>query len=370
MMRSTTILAMTAVLTLSTGCLERKETIRVQPDGSVRIEAVFDGDVSDFTGGDALPNKRAGWAVKDESRTDDDDKEKQTRTARMRVRAGEDMPDSYAELETEEYEAALRFPTELSIERRRDGTYYHFDRVYEPRAFARYEYYRHLVEDVIGEDGLLKDRQIEELSDDERLKVLTAFFLIEQGKHLEYVRSGVEAVEEVWPRRYGLAIEKTVKDYFASHDLRPLADLMAQPDYPGRDESINEFGEAMFSTYQDVIEEQMAEMRIPEDEVQAFFDGYALEKMRHEVTQDLQDEKFEIRVQMPGRIVAHDGDRVEGSTVIWEFDAKVFNDRPHTVRVTSRVGPRDRGASDDRDSSRARPLWDWLSPDPVLANRD
>ena len=116
--------------------------------------------------------------------------------------------------------------------------------------------------------------------------------------------------------------------------------------------------------------------------MQAFFDGYALEKKRREVTEDLQDEKFEIRIQMPGQIVAHDGDEVEGSTVTWKFDGKAMNDRPQTVRVTSRVGPRTRDASseDERGAGRGsvprvnevkpRPLWDWLSPDRVPANRD
>lgn len=340
MNRSIMLAAISSALLLSAGCLERKETITVQPDGSVRFEVVVDGDPSDFVGADPLPSKLTGWAVKDESYKDANDHDKQTRTARRRVRAGQPLPDSYAKPDTESYETALRFPTELTVEKRRDGTYYHFDRVYESREFARYNYYRQRVDDVIGDNGLLKDTTIDALSDEDRLKVLTAFFYVEQGKHIEYVRSGVEAVGDVWPRRYGLLLEQTLKDHFASFDLQPLADLLAQPDYPGRDESINEFGDAMISTYPDVLERKMSQMHVSEGQVQAFFDGYALEKQRHEVTEDLQDEKFEIRVTMPGEIVAHDGDKVEGSTVTWEFDAKAMNDRSQTVRVTSRVGPR------------------------------
>jgi hypothetical protein len=46
---------------------------------------------------------------------------------------------------------------------------------------------------------------------------------------------------------------------------------------------------------------------------------------------------FEIEVEMPGVIIGHNGDKEDDGCVTFEFDGKVFRDRPHTLLVTSFV---------------------------------
>ena len=68
------LLALALALTIS-GCLERKETIRVARDGSVQMRVEWEGDPGDFSKGDTLPTQHTGWATEDEIVTDDEGKE-------------------------------------------------------------------------------------------------------------------------------------------------------------------------------------------------------------------------------------------------------------------------------------------------------
>ena len=46
-----------------------------------------------------------------------------------------------------------------------------------------------------------------------------------------------------------------------------------------------------------------------------------------DVTQDLEDENFKVRVTLPGMVVSHNGESRFGNTVTWEFDGKDLRDR-------------------------------------------
>ena len=57
------------------GCLERIESITIEPDGTVRIEAVFKTDQpGELYEGDAIPSDAGGWLVDESQEIDDEGK--------------------------------------------------------------------------------------------------------------------------------------------------------------------------------------------------------------------------------------------------------------------------------------------------------
>jgi hypothetical protein len=55
----------------------------------------------------------------------------------------------------------------------------------------------------------------------------------------------------------------------------------------------------------------------------------------HDQADDLQDERFVVRVTLPGAVVAGNHDRLEGRTAIWEFDGEGLYGRDRTLRAVS-----------------------------------
>lgn len=321
------------------GCVERKETIHVQRDGRVDFDVEISGDVSDFTGGDALPESGGKWALQDKLDESNADKPKQTRTARLRVAKGEKLPDSFADPADPLYDVALRFPTELTIERRKDGTYYNFRRVYEPREFARYEIYKEAL-DLAGVTKDFEGKDISELSDEQALKLLTVLRALEAFKYAEYVEAGTEALADDWPQHYGLILRQIVLDHFEQVDLVPLLAMMRDPDSAVRNSAIESLGDDLIAKIVPLLTQQLREWRVPRGEIDAFFEAYDQEQARYDVTMDLNDETWQVRIAMPGEIVAHNADKIEDGFATWEFPGKMLMDREEVLMVTSRVGPR------------------------------
>jgi len=68
----TCVLALTAACLALVGCVKRSETMRVEPDGTAHLEAVFEGDPGDIRDGDAMLEDPGPWEVEDEIETKDD----------------------------------------------------------------------------------------------------------------------------------------------------------------------------------------------------------------------------------------------------------------------------------------------------------
>jgi hypothetical protein len=69
----------------------------------------------------------------------------------------------------------------------------------------------------------------------------------------------------------------------------------------------------------------------------AFRQRFDFHRKAWKVTEDLNDERFTIRVEMPGQIVAHNGDNRAGNIVTWTFAGEFLHDRTIELLVTSRV---------------------------------
>jgi len=331
------ILALTALAL--PGCLERKETIRVHRTGAVNLEIEISGDPADFASGDALPEEAGGWTVKDETQTDERGRQTQKRTARMSVPAGRPLPETFALEDSPSAATALRFPTEVRIEKRPDGTYYHFRRVYEPREGARYEYYTHLFQES-GAFKQIQGKDPADLTDEEREQLLRQLRVLEALKRCEFVRTAATSLERPWPQHYELLLRRALLNHFEQADLGPVLELLRQPQSEERDAQVNRYGEELVEASRDTLRAQLEELRVPRREIEAFFEAYDEEQARRAVTEDLGDERFRVRVELPGELVAHNGDSVDGGAVVWEFGGKALMDREHVLMATSRVeGP-------------------------------
>ncbi|MCZ6611011.1 MAG: hypothetical protein O6941_00120, partial [Planctomycetota bacterium] len=156
------------------GCIERKEKITVEADGTVLLEATFETDSFDelYTG-DAVPSLEAGWFVEESVTVDDEGKEYYRLTAQFFYPPEVELPENYAVPDDPQADLYLQFPTAVVIEERRDGTYSHFHRTYPRRAWAQIDALHQLVvkeklKDVSGK----KD---EDLTSEDRTLMLSSF---------------------------------------------------------------------------------------------------------------------------------------------------------------------------------------------------
>ena len=65
---------------------------------------------------------------------------------------------------------------------------------------------------------------------------------------------------------------------------------------------------------------------------------YDYHRRKHEISQDLSDDKIEIVVRMPGDIVAHNGESTTAGEVRWKFGGGEVHDRTVELMVTSYMG--------------------------------
>jgi len=118
------------------GCLERKEMITVRSDLSVGIALEYSGTKDELAGPDAMPSDTNGWTII-RSVKKQGNEEKQVVEATAEFAAGAELPGTYAAAPG----PFLEFPTDVRVEKREDGDFVSFRRVYRPRAFARFEYW-------------------------------------------------------------------------------------------------------------------------------------------------------------------------------------------------------------------------------------
>lgn len=340
--RSATTAGLIFLIPLS-GCLERKEAIRVDRNGGVAMRVEIKGDAADFGAGDALPDRRFGWDCKDEIETEPDGKQVTKRTALREFAAGEPLPDSFVDEHDPQYGIALTFPTTVTVEKRRDGTYYHFKRVYQARSEARYAIYKELLKPQHDQLQQFAGKDPADLTDDERGLLVGILRTTEALKRGEYVAVAAEALDDEWPQDYGLRLRTALIEHFEKLDSSRLIEMLGQPASPERDDAINEFGQAMIQGGRDALRAELQKLRVTRDQMEKFFAAHDTEEARRAVTEDIGDERWEVRVELPGEIVAHNATSIDGRAAVWQFPGKALYDREHVLMATSRLAPGGRG---------------------------
>ncbi|MBI5863187.1 MAG: hypothetical protein HZB38_01475 [Planctomycetes bacterium] len=322
------------------GCLERKETIHVAPDGSVAMHVNLSGDPGDFDAGDALPSRESGWQIEMRREKDANDKEQQILETTREFGHSQELPDAYVEQNDERYDASLHFPTAVTIERRRDGVYYHFKRTYKAREQARYNAVREQNPELFAEIEGFGGKDPAELTVEQRSKIVEALRKTEAAKQVEYLLAGVEAMKDRWPQHFGLLVRQTLLDEYKKLDPRRVADLLAEPASESRDAEINETGQRVLVAGREAVHRMLRNLDVPSREIDQFFAAADREEKRRIVSEDIGDERWTVRVQMPGEIIASNATSLDNGVAEWAFDGKLMYDRDQVLMVTSRVDRR------------------------------
>ena len=342
------ILISTAVLPIliATGCVKRKEIIIIKPDGAVTVAIDYEGDLGDFDRGDAMPSPASGWKVdrevKAEVRQDGERKDEVKLTGERTFKPGEELPSSYAAANDADVALYLKFPTTLTRERRKDGEYLHFRRVYAPRDWAYVQFWA----DAHIDDNIKKlgEKKPEELTHEERVQLLKTFAGVEAYKQIELTQRALrESDPSSKPDHWLLARAALLKIYEEKVDWDEIAKRYENTPQEDQDEQFErESKRILADAHQAFLASLKRDAGYHAERVAKFEAAYERAKKYYDITNALGGHVFEIDVQMPGTIVAHNGDKMDDdNTVEWEFDGTAFRDRPYELMVTSRI-PLDR----------------------------
>lgn len=285
-----------------TGCLKRIEVIAILPDGSASLVTQIQGDPDDVKTGDAMPTTESGWQVTDRMETDKDKKEAIERTATRKVGAGESWPISYAAPGSEIEARALWFPTQLTVESRDDGMYYHFRRVYLGRAYACVGYWH---EQILETDDLkrITSQSPDAMTDADRKTLATALVAFDRAKSLALYDQAAESVTAAIPQDAILAARRAIGAVYDEESaVTKLESMLAEKDAGPEYESLEtDTRELAAANMRSALERKHVAPAAIEALVAACVDA----RSTFEVTDDIGDEDWLVKMVMPGRIVEH-----------------------------------------------------------------
>ena len=308
------------LLLAASGCEPRKERIRVQPDGTVelRVEPV----PSEFNLGERGTREFQGWRILSERRPDGDG-EKEFTWAEQRIMPGRPLPESYADRDDPNGE----------LERRPDGVYYHFRRVYQAREAARFDYLiRKLQEGELFKE--LQGKEFSEIDEEQRLAMVTTMREIEIEKRAQFIRIAAGSLREQWPMWYETMLYGAMRRVYMRIDVERIVRAMAEEDGVG--EHLEELGKRADADVYEALHEELRRLGARPREIEDFFTVYDTEVQRRDVTERLAAESWQVELELPGEVIAHNGELTEEGTVRWLFTADAMHDRDQVLMASSR----------------------------------
>jgi hypothetical protein len=314
------------------GCLERKERIIVRPDGTVHYEITYRSDSpNELEDGDAMPSASLGWIVERRTEKESDGKTVHVLDAQRDFAAGADLPHSFAGSAANSEEVYLHFPTTLTVERRPDGLYYHFHRLYEPREWARYEVMRERLAEELGVSSLL-DGETKDFTDEERLALTRLLVRFELEKWALWGREALREVAPHAPQDAWLRARRALLDLADQVNYEQLSSWLAMDE--GRDQLLAQAAAQLEDTAASTLVSGLSGHGVDPG---AFRRCLERHRRRYQVTEDLNDDSFEIQVTMPGRVIGSNADAVGVNSATWRFGGLEMHDRPVELMVTSVV---------------------------------
>jgi hypothetical protein len=319
------------------GCLERRETITVEPDGTVAIEARFTTDAkAELFEGDAVPSLAGGWIVEEWVEVDDEGEQGFHLTAEALFPPEVKLPANYSVPWDPHEELYLQFPTTVTIEDRPDGVYYHFHRRYPGRRWAQLEMLRQLlVEDKLEQ---LEGTPLEEYAHQDHVLVLRSYADFEAAKMLTFARAAFLEVTPDAPQDGWLEVYAAIHAVKGALDADRIARLMEIEDDQERDEALAEearrWEERTMRRLQDALREHCG---YGGRQMSDFLRRYDRKRRFFEITGDLGDDVFEITVILPGAVVGSNAESTEGNRATWKFSGQRFRDRDLELMASSRL---------------------------------
>lgn len=299
-----------ALAILAAGCFAHEERITVLADGSVIIRVLHDADSdAELYETDAAPTAAGGWLVEPGEKP-------HSLTAVATFAAGATLPDGFAGPRDPLADLYVRFPTEVKVEERADGTYYHFRRVYPRRNWARISILRDKLDNELG-DEIDLDKDLDEFTREEIIDGTRIFVRYHHLIELELVDLAFRDLYPDGAQDRLLAFRGYIERSFESVDYSRLAAEVVGAEDP----------DAVFEAFMERIDEQRDERagaalaatgESNPERTAAFMDRYAWYVRRVDV---MQNETFEISVEMPGEIIGSNAESVVDGTARWNFSA-------------------------------------------------
>lgn len=321
----------------SAGCIKRTERITIFDDGRVKVNLDYEGKPEHMRGPDAMPSAKSGWAVTETTRKDNgDDEERLVLLAERTFEPGADLPQSYAAWDDPNAAIYTRFPTTLTIEHRDDGVYLHFRRVYTARPWAYVEYW----ENAIIDDGVKKlaEKPAEELTSEERSKLLVAFATVEAARHFEHARVALRDCDPGLAQDYWLKAREAIEKSYKSVDFNRIAEEYASLPKEEQEQRFAAESEQVHRNAHLALERSLKkDAGYDTARLDKFNRAFDRAKQAYEITGALGSHGFDIGVKMPGEVVAHNADKDEDGWLTWEFSGESFRDRDQELMVTSRL---------------------------------
>ncbi len=351
-----------------TGCVKRKETITVKEDGSATWRIEVSGDKEDMSAepigqsvvrnplharqwihrGVPILAEVDGWSFsekRDQKRGSDDKVRTEiVRTVEKQFDSVAAMPNTYPSEDAAGSELALQHPTSLTLEHTADGTYYHFRRTYEPRESAYVNYW---YEQLYEEYG---DVDEEDMTDEDTRKFVRDLVRVEELKQIAILQRAETGLKKPLPHMARIAARDAVATVYGRVDEGEIIQLLELMDDDNDENGDDDDSSAEESS----LERMEALARDVENNVmwtvgravrgkasaaqtEELMNAFVLERRRYEITEDYEDEAWEIHLALPGKIVGHNANKVEDGQIVWEMGAGEFMDRRVELLATSFV---------------------------------
>ncbi len=330
-------LCFAAAVALLSGCLERRERIRIFEDGSVAFHVVWESsDFSDIDEGDAAPGQGGGWEVHRETGQNAQGQQQVRLVAEREVGPSVPLPSTYAPSGAERG-VPLTFPTDLEIELRGEWTYYHFSRVYDARKWSQVGVYEEMLAEEAQKFGaVLESGQEPTLADRSAFARMIVEFTIR--KYEGFARAAFLEVSPHASQTAWLNVRAGLEELRATMNYERLASLMALAESEDNAEFFEQLEREFDTEVMRRLELALADSAgMGVGSVSLFKRAFLREKEAFEVTQEIADDRFTIEVEMPGEIVGSNADSTLGNVATWQFGGEWLRDRKVEILVTSRV---------------------------------
>lgn len=333
-----------ALLSAVAGCVERKERLVISPDGSLLWQVNMRSDsLDDLLKGDAVPTPGGLWIVQQGEERDEEGKVTFTLAAETAIRAHRRLPDGFGTQAELAEGVALRFPTTVTIEKRKDATYCHFTRRYDARVWRAVDSLREEhINSVAG--GLGPDPAL--WTPEQRLAICQGFARFEVEKAILFARvAWLETLPDE-PQDQFLAVADEVRGLLLTLDYARLSNLLAPPPDAAAEAGLEQAIELEGKQLQDSIVARLGEAAqgaggLEGSKAAMFLAACDRQRRIFEVTEDLNDDGFEIEVEMPGIVIASNASQLNGgasgNTVTFKFKGEQLHDNAIELLATSKI---------------------------------
>lgn len=369
-------IAAVLVLALLPACLENEEQITVRPDGSCSVRVSSKGQAQDFAEGYPLPTgsewsvlradvpEYLGWL---RAATPSEELRKRLPQDKDQdlefVLAGEfaslsALPRFYASSRDPYRTAYLARTSELKVESRGAKTLYTFERRFGAREYARFDAWSRMKRELPGELVRKIERADEgqlPLTAGELPRVSDEAVQAMQAAALAHVEDALLADytlgNATLPPSSAAAVRSTVQAALANvidgARVRAILDLLctsAPERQLAREQNEAEAGArlgALESTTREALRQStraaLDRLELAKETRNAILAQLESSLTALDQTNDLNDERFRLRLQLPGTLVGGNYDKLEDGAAVWEFQGDALQDREIVLRAVSVV---------------------------------